>query len=97
MEELFFRGVVQETMAEVVPETTAVVLASATFAGIHYLTYVGPFAGKLVLVGSLFLTSLVFGFAYVRTRNLLVSAVVHGGYNATLLMLAYVVFSTGLA
>jgi hypothetical protein len=52
MEELFFWGVVQETMAEVVPGTTAVALASATFAGIHYLTYVGPLAGKLVLVGS---------------------------------------------
>lgn len=97
MEELFFRGVVQETMREVLPSSLAVVLASATFASIHYLTMVGPFVGKLVVLGSLFVTSLVFGFAYERTRNLLVNAVIHGGYNATLLMLAYLVFRSGLA
>ncbi|WP_368408569.1 CPBP family glutamic-type intramembrane protease [Halorussus halophilus] len=58
---------------------------------------VGPFVGKMVLLGSLFVTSVVFGFVYERTRNLLVNAVVHGAYNATLLVLAYVVFSMGLA
>jgi membrane protease YdiL (CAAX protease family) len=96
MEELFFRGIVQGTMREVLSPTLAVLLASVTFAAIHYLTLVGPLAGKLVLVGSLLVTSLVFGFAYERTGNLLVNAVVHGTYNAVLLLLAYVVFSSGM-
>ena len=96
MEELFFRGIVQGTMREVLPAAPAVVLASVTFAAIHYLTLVGPLAGKLVLVGSLLVTSLVFGVAYERTGNLLVNAVIHGTYNAVLLLLAYVVFSSGM-
>ena len=97
MEELFFRGIVQGTMREVLSPTLAVVLASVTFTAIHYLTLVGPLAGKAVLLGSLFVTSLVFGFAYERTGNLLVNAVVHGVYNAVLLVLAYAVFASGLA
>ncbi|MFB6095967.1 MAG: lysostaphin resistance A-like protein [Haloferacaceae archaeon] len=96
MEELFFRGIVQETMREVLPGNQAVALASLTFASIHYITMVGPVVGKVVLLGSLFITSLVLGVAYERTRNLAVNAVVHGAYNAALLVLAYVVFSQGL-
>jgi len=38
----------------------------------------------------------VLGFAYERTRNLLVNAVIHGAYNVVLLLLAYAVFSSGL-
>jgi hypothetical protein len=97
MEELFFRGVVQETMREVLPASVAVGLASVTFAGIHYITLVGPLGGKLVLLGSLLVTSLVLGFAYERTQNLVVNAVIHAVYNAVLLLLAYAVFSAGLA
>ncbi|WP_255150234.1 CPBP family intramembrane glutamic endopeptidase [Halorarius halobius] len=97
MEELFFRGIVQGTMREVLSATPAVVAASTTFAAIHYLTLVGPLAGKLVVLSSLFITSLVLGFAYERTGNLLVNAVVHGAYNAVLLVLAYVAFRSGLA
>lgn len=95
MEELFFRGVVQETMREALPSIVAVVLASLTFAAIHYLTLVGPLFGKFVILGSLFITSLVFGFAYERTRNLAVNAIIHGVYNATLLVLAYIALTFG--
>jgi len=97
MEELFFRGIVQETMREVLPARWAVLLASVTFAGIHYLTMVGPLVGKLVLLGSLLVTALVLGTAYERTQNLAVNAVVHGVYNAVLLLLAYVVLTSGFA
>ena len=97
MEELFFRGIVQGTMREVLSANVAVPLASFVFAVIHFLTLTGPFVGQVVVIGSLFITSLVFGYAYERTGNLAVNAVIHGGYNAVLLVLAYLVFSSGLA
>jgi len=90
MEELFFRGVVQETMSEAVPGLVAVVLASLLFAAVHVITLVGPLAGALVSLTSMFITSLVLGFAYLRSRNLLVNVVIHGTYNATLLLIGYV-------
>ena len=97
MEELFFRGVVQETMREALPANVAVPLASAVFALVHLLTLTGPLLGQTVLVGSLFVTALVLGYAYERTGNLAVNAAIHGGYNAVLLVLAYLVFASGMA
>jgi membrane protease YdiL (CAAX protease family) len=40
-------------------------------------------------------TSLVLGAAYERTRNVVVPALLHGLYNATLLTLSYVAVVTG--
>lgn len=97
MEELFFRGIVQETMREALPSRLAIPLASATFALVHLITLRGPPLGQAVLVGSLFLTTLVMGYAYERTRNLAVNAAIHGGYNAVLLLLAYAVITSGMA
>lgn len=97
MEELFFRGVVQETMREAVSAPVAVLLASVTFAGIHYVTLVGPLGGRVVVLASLLITSLVLGVAYERTGNLVVNAAIHAVYNAVLLVLAYAVFVSGVA
>lgn len=92
-EELLFRGVIQTTLAEEFATPTAIVLASAAFAPAHVGAYVGSGASPTavaVSISVLFVPSLVFGAVYEYTDNLVVPALSHGLYNATLL--AVVVF-----
>ena len=94
-EELLFRGAVQSRLRESFGPWVAVVAASALFAGLHVVALTGGTSGRLVSVGLLFLPSLVLGVAYERTRNLVVTAVVHGAYDATLFGLLYVAIRYG--
>lgn len=94
-EELLFRGVVQGTFREVLRPVPAIVLASAVFAAVHFVALTGTAQGRLVTIAVLFLPSLVFGTAYERTNNLVVPAVIHGAYNATLFSMAYFAFQMG--
>lgn len=96
-EELLFRGAVQGRLRESLPAWAAVLAASALFAGLHVLALTGGLAGRAVSVGLLFLPSLVLGVAYERTDNLVVTAAIHGAYDATLfgLLYAVVVFGPG--
>lgn len=89
-EEILFRGTVQARLRETFGPLVAVVAASALFAGLHVVALTGSFQGQLVSVGLLFVPSLVLGAAYERTRNLVVTALVHGAYDATLFGLLYV-------
>lgn len=89
-EELLFRGVVQGTLRQAFGPVGAVVLASAVFAGIHYVALTGGVGERLTTIALLFFPSLVFGTAYERTGNLVVPALIHGLYNSTLVVLLYV-------
>ena len=89
-EELLFRGTIQNRLREAYGPLVAVVVASALFAALHVVALTGGLSGRLVSIGLLFLPSLVLGFAYERTRNLVVTAVVHGAYDATIFGLLYV-------
>lgn len=89
-EELLFRGIVQGTLREAYGPAAGVTLASAIFAAVHYLALSGGAGARLTTVGVLFLPSLVFGAAYERTRNLVVPALIHGAYNATLFLMVFV-------
>lgn len=88
-EELLFRGIVQGRLRETFDRVPGVVLASALFAGVHYAALTGGAGGRLVTVTILFFPALVFGGVYELTDNLVVPALVHGAYNATLFALAY--------
>jgi len=88
-EELLFRGIVQGRLRETFDRIPGVVLASALFAAIHYVALTGGTGGRLVTVTVLFFPALVFGTVYELTDNLVVPALVHGAYNATLFALAY--------
>lgn len=88
-EELLFRGLVQGSLREVVGAAPAIVLASAIFALAHVLSLTGDPTARLITVGLLFVPALVLGVAYEATRNIVVPAVIHGAYNATLFALAF--------
>lgn len=88
-EELLFRGVVQERLRESFGPVAGVVAASLCFGSIHFLNFGGPLAARLAPTLAIVLVSLLFGYAYERTGNLLVPVVMHGGYNAALLAVTY--------
>jgi hypothetical protein len=89
-EELLFRGAIQGRLRRAFGSTGAVLGASALFAVIHAFAVVGSLGATVTSVAIIGIVSLVLGIAYERTRNLVVPALVHGFYNAVLLVTAYV-------
>ncbi|NEU55330.1 CPBP family intramembrane glutamic endopeptidase [Halorussus sp. MSC15.2] len=96
-EELLFRGVIQSYLDGAFSRGAAVVLASVLFALVHLpTTWVAT--PDLLAVGVtltiLFGLSILLGYLYVWTDNLVVPILVHGLYDALLFGLAYVVLSS---
>lgn len=89
-EELLFRGLVQGTLREVFGPVGAIGLASVVFAAAHLTSLSGTLGGRIITIGLLLVPAVVLGVAYERTENLVVPALIHGAYNATLFTLAYV-------
>lgn len=89
-EELLFRGAVQGRLRATVGPVGAVLGAGALFASIHAFAVVGTLGATLTTVAIIFVFSMVLGVAYERTRNIVVPALLHGCYNATLFVFAYV-------
>ncbi|WP_254832028.1 CPBP family intramembrane glutamic endopeptidase [Haloglomus salinum] len=89
-EEILFRGAVQGRLRATVGPVGAVVGAGALFASIHAFAVVGALGATLTTVAIIFVLSTVLGVAYERTRNIVVPALLHGFYNATLFVFAYV-------
>jgi membrane protease YdiL (CAAX protease family) len=87
LEEIVFRGLVQELVHEYIsaqslgPLSVANLLTSLLFTGMHFL-YHAPLWAALV-----FLPSLVFGFFKDRTGKLAAPVMLHGFYNAGFLLL----------
>ncbi|WP_306056369.1 CPBP family intramembrane glutamic endopeptidase [Natronococcus wangiae] len=90
-EELLYRNVIQKSLYETFSRYGAVVVTSVIFASVHVAAYATAGAGEvLASLGVLFGLSLVLGFVYERTDNLVVPAVVHGCYNAIQMLLLFV-------
>ncbi|MFB6125888.1 MAG: lysostaphin resistance A-like protein [Halolamina sp.] len=95
-EELLFRGVVQGRLREVMGPAPAVGLASIIFASLHWFALTGgSTAGNALVVAILTVPAVVFGAAYEYTGNVVVPALIHGLYNATLFTLLYAVLRFG--
>jgi len=88
-EELLFRGVIQGSLREHFGAWPAILLASVTFAPIHIFALSGGPTAVATTVGILFLPSIVFGYLYEQTDNIVVPAFTHGLYNATLFGVTY--------
>jgi len=99
-EEFLFRGVVQSYLDGAFSRAPAVVLTSVLFALVHvpttWLATPDPVAVSMTLV-VLFGLSVLLGYLYVWTENLVVPILVHGLYDALLFGLAYLVLSSDLS
>ncbi len=90
-EELLYRNVVQKYFAERFAPAVAITLASIVFALVHFPAYGDPDPiATLGTVTVVFVLSIVLGVAYHRTDNIVVPALIHGGYNAVLWVLVFV-------
>ncbi|QIO22673.1 CPBP family intramembrane glutamic endopeptidase [Haloarcula sp. JP-L23] len=95
-EEMLFRGVVQGRIREVFSPVPGVLIPSVIFAGLHWFALSGGSPqGNLVALGVLVVPALVFGVAYEYTDNIVVPALIHGLYNATLFTMLFVVVKYG--
>jgi membrane protease YdiL (CAAX protease family) len=89
-EELAYRNVVQKYLYEWFTKRSAVVLGAAVFAAVHFSQYqdANPLATLTTLV-VIFLLSLLLGYVYYRTENLLVPILIHGAFNALQFLAVY--------
>ncbi|QCJ45822.1 CPBP family intramembrane glutamic endopeptidase [Haloprofundus sp. MHR1] len=95
MEELIFRGIVQEKLRRTYGPAVAVVVASAVFAVAHWLALVGSSGGRVASIAVIFVLGAVLALLYERTENLVVVAVVHGLFNSYQFLGQYAI-ATGL-
>jgi len=95
-EELLFRGVVQGRIREAFSPIPGILIPSAIFAGLHWFALSGGSPqGNLVALAILLVPSVVFGVTYEYTQNIVVPAMIHGFYNATLFSMLYLVVAYG--
>ena len=88
-EEFLFRNVIQKRLYESFSEWGAIVVASLIFIAFHipsYLTLAQTPMATVVSLTVLFGGSVLLGYTYVKTENLLVPIVIHGVYNSILLL-----------
>lgn len=91
-EEFIFRNIVQKRLYEAFSRMQAVVLASGVFALVHFPVYVVTADELLAVAPSLviiFLGSIVFGYIYAKTDNLIVPTLAHAAYNSFVFFLLY--------
>ncbi len=89
-EELLYRGLVQKYLYNTLGKVGAVVAASAIFAAIHFGQYASPDPLKMaVSLSVVFVLSLVLGYSYARSENLVVPILIHGTYNALAFLAMY--------
>ncbi|SIR95728.1 CPBP family intramembrane glutamic endopeptidase [Natronorubrum thiooxidans] len=82
-EELLYRGVIQSRLGETFPTALAVALTAVVFAVVHLPVYLGSDIGAVfVSLGTVTALGLYLGVLYELSNNLVVPALVHGGFNA---------------
>lgn len=90
VEEFLFRNVIQKRLSETISSAKAIVWTATVFAVVHVPMY---FSTDLVAVAvtltPLFVLSIVWGWLYHRTGNVVVPALCHGVYNAVIFVLLY--------
>ncbi|THE65791.1 CPBP family intramembrane metalloprotease [Salinadaptatus halalkaliphilus] len=94
-EEFLFRNVVQKRLYDAVTKYQAVVIASLIFALVHLPVYFladAPLLAVAVSLGIVFGGSVIFGWLYAETDNLVVPIAAHAAFNAFQFGLLYLAF-----
>ncbi len=98
-EEFLFRGIIQKRLYDAFTKFGAVLVTSAIFTLIHfpvyYFTAPTTLAGISVVMIGLFIGSIIFGYSFVATDNLVVPTLAHALFNAIQFSLLYLVLVYG--
>lgn len=89
-EELLFRGVIQGRLRERFTAWPAILLTTGAFAPLHLLALVGSPVAAAMTITIISIPSIVFGYAYERTENLIVPILMHALFNSTLFLVVFV-------
>jgi membrane protease YdiL (CAAX protease family) len=89
MEELLYRGIVQNRLRERFSAAPAIAIASAIFAVVHVIALAGSPSGMLVTVFILFFPATVFGAVYEYTGNLVIPWLLHSIHNSVIVTLIF--------
>lgn len=93
-EELLFRGAIQGVLRRAYRPAPAIAIASLLFAVGHFVALTGE--GRWTTIAVILLLGAILGALYEYTDNLVVPALVHGGYDAIAFVQIYV-SATGVA
>ena len=101
-EEFLFRNVVQKRLYAPFSKMGAVIATSVIFALVHFPVYAfaadGGFETPSAIAISLtvvFAGSIIFGYVYARTENLVVPILAHAGYNSFIFFMLYLAIEFG--
>ncbi|MEM4780382.1 MAG: type II CAAX endopeptidase family protein [Halalkalicoccus sp.] len=92
-EELLFRGIIQQLLANRFGVALGIGIASVIFAVAHVGALTGE--GMLATLVTYVVLSIILGVSYEYSDNLVVPAVIHGLFNAIQFLLLYWVITTG--
>lgn len=94
LEEYTFRNLLQKLLYRWMDYRAAIGLTSVIFAGLHVPAYGGlgtPLDSLAMSLGVVFVGSVILGYAYWRTANVVVPTAIHGLINTMALTVAVVV------
>lgn len=95
-EEMLFRGTVQNRIREALSAPAAIALSAVLFASIHVTALTGGLGARATTIVILLIPSFVFGAIYEYTDNIVVPALIHGLWNATLFSLMWAAMEADL-
>ncbi len=79
IEEIIFRGFLQNWLKNYLSRTLAVIITSFVFAGFHFSFNQG--VANIPIIGSLFALSCFIGFVYEKQRSLIAPIILHATFN----------------
>jgi uncharacterized protein len=80
VEEIIFRGVLQNYLSQKMKQSYAIIITSIIFAAVHFHSKQGY--GNIVIITTLFFLSLFLGFLYVRQKSIVTPIALHATFNA---------------
>ncbi|MDQ2051825.1 CPBP family intramembrane glutamic endopeptidase [Natronolimnohabitans sp. A-GB9] len=97
-EEFLFRNVIQKRLYEAFTRMQAILVTSVIFALVHLPMYLvaETFVATLASLSIMFGGSVIFGYVYAKTDNLLVPTVAHAVLNAFQFALLYIAIEFGI-
>lgn len=87
-EELLYRGAIQGRLRRTFDGPVAILIAALLFTSVHAVGRTGSILAVALSLVPILFVGIVFGIAYERTGNVVVSMLVHGFYNALLFTIA---------
>lgn len=89
-EEIMIRGIVQGEYREKFGSNKSIVITSMIFALLHIFSVSSGILETIPYVISTFVLSIILGYIYEETKNIMIPSITHGLYNALLVFSIYI-------